>query len=86
MSDADKKWIPGSDDQFYYWDWCIRHGIEPDVSYRVHTTTRSATLTHEFRCSAAPTGASHHRVPLINGMGPFDANLHALVAQLKVTT
>ncbi len=83
MSDADKKWIPQSDDQFWYWDWCIRQGIEPNVSYGVHSATRGGSTTKEYPCATAPTGHEHHRVALINGMGPFDVALRDLVKSLK---
>lgn len=82
-SDADKKWIPQSDDQFWYWDWCIRQGIEPKVSYRVNTATMKGMVSSIFQCSAAPSGGEHHRVALIDGMGPCDMGLRRLVQSLK---
>lgn len=87
MSDADKKWIPGSDDQFWYWNWCIQNNIELNLGYIVHSivgTPKNYMLrTEKYSTSSAPSGYDHHRLPTINGMGPFDINLNRLVKSLK---
>jgi hypothetical protein len=52
-------WLPQSDDQFFYWDWCIRNGVQMTLECRTVFESKSQV---SYINGFPPASASLHRL------------------------